>query len=104
MSRRTSVEDPEIAFLDGRSVRRTRRHFRMAGQEADMRVPSPGTDRAALEVEDLLKIVLVLVVVWLVLEVIGGVLDILAWILGPLRPLIGLVVIVLIVLWLLDRI
>ncbi|MGQ4556520.1 DUF7554 family protein [Halobellus sp. GM3] len=69
-----------------------------------MRIPRPGVDRAKLEVEDLLKIVLVLVVVWLVLEVIGGILDILAWILGPLRPILGIVVIALIVLWLLDRI
>jgi len=69
-----------------------------------MRLPIPGTDRGALEVEDLLKIVLVLVVIWLVLEVIGGVLGILGELLGPLRPLLGLAVIILIVLWLLDRI
>ena len=69
-----------------------------------MRLPSPGTDRAELEVEDLLRVVLVLVVVWLVLEIIGGILGILGELLGPLRPLIGLAVIVLIVLWLLDRI
>jgi hypothetical protein len=61
-------------------------------------------DRGALEVEDLLKIVLVLVVVWISLEVVGEVLDIAGWLLGPLRPLIGLVVLVLIVLWLVDRI
>jgi hypothetical protein len=67
-------------------------------------LPSPDTDRAKLDVEDLLKIVLVLVVVWLVLEVIGGFLDILGWILGPLQPLVGLAVLALIVLWLLDRI
>lgn len=58
----------------------------------------------ALDAEDLLKIVLVLVVAWLILEVVGEVLGILAWILGPFRPLLGLIVIVLIVLWLLDRV
>ena len=69
-----------------------------------MRLPSPDTDRAKLEVEDLLKVVLVLVVIWLVLEVVGGILGILAELLGPLRPLLGLAVVALIVLWLLDRI
>jgi hypothetical protein len=76
----------------------------VAGEVADMRLPSPDFDRAKLDVEDLLKIVLVLVVVWLVLEVIGEILGFVGWLLGPLRPLIGLVVIVLIALWLLDRI
>lgn len=60
--------------------------------------------RAAVDVEDLLKIVLVLVIVWLVLEIAGEILSITLGLLGPLRPLIGLVVIVLIVLWLVDRI
>jgi hypothetical protein len=69
-----------------------------------MRLPSPGRDRGDIDVEDLLKIVLVLVVVWLVLEVIGGILGILGDLLGPLRPLLGLLVIALIVLWLFDRI
>jgi hypothetical protein len=69
-----------------------------------MRLPSPGRDRGKIDVEDLLKIVLVLVVVWLVLEVIGGILGILGELLGPLRPLLGLLVIALIVLWLFDRI
>jgi hypothetical protein len=60
--------------------------------------------RASLEVEDLLKLVLVLVVAWLALEVVGEVLDLFASLLGLFRPLIGLIVVVLIVLWLLDRI
>jgi hypothetical protein len=63
----------------------------------------PG-DRADLDVEDLLRLVLLLVVVWLVFEIVGEVLGILGAILGPLRPLLGLVVVALIVLWLLDRI
>jgi len=61
------------------------------------------TDRAALEVETLLKVVLVLVVVWLVLEILGSVLHMTLDLLGPLRPLLGLAILVLIVLWLLDR-
>ncbi|MDS0296042.1 DUF7554 family protein [Halogeometricum luteum] len=60
--------------------------------------------RGKLDVEDLLRLVLVLVVVWLVLEIVGGVLGILAGLLGPLRPLLGIAVVALIVLWLLDRI
>jgi hypothetical protein len=60
--------------------------------------------RAAVEVEDLLKVVLVLVVVWLALEIVEGFLGVLGWLFGPLRGLLGLVVLLLIVLWLLDRI
>lgn len=61
-------------------------------------------DRGDIEVETLLKIVLVLVVLWLGLEVLESVLGLLSWILAPLKPLIGLLLLVLIVLWLLDRI
>ncbi|WEL16306.1 putative membrane protein [Halorhabdus sp. SVX81] len=58
----------------------------------------------SLDVEDLLKIVLLLVVVLIVLEIVGMVIDGIAWLLGPFRPLLGLIIVVLIVLWLLDRI
>lgn len=62
-------------------------------------------DRAALDTDDLLKLVLVLVVIWLALEVLDTLLDI---VFGPLvallGPLLGLVVLALIVLFLLDRI
>lgn len=57
--------------------------------------------RADIEVETLLKIVLALVVVWLGLEVLDLLIDI---VLGPFQSLFGLVIVVLIVLWLLDRI
>jgi len=57
--------------------------------------------RADLDVETLLKLVLVLVLVWVALEILEFVLEI---VLGPLTPLFGLVIVVLIVLWLLDRI
>ncbi|QSG05577.1 DUF7554 family protein [Halapricum desulfuricans] len=56
-----------------------------------------------MDADDLLKIVLVLVVVWLLLEIVGEFLNILAWLLGPFQPLLALVIVVLIVLWLLDR-
>jgi hypothetical protein len=61
-------------------------------------------DRASLDVESLLKIVLVLVVVWIALEIVGEVFDILFGLLGAFRPFIGLLIVVLIVLWLFDRI
>jgi hypothetical protein len=61
-------------------------------------------NRALLDVDDLLKLVLVLVVVWLALEVVGEVFDIFFGLLGFLPELVGLVVVVLIVLRLLDRI
>lgn len=57
----------------------------------------------ALEADDLLKIVLVLVIVWLALEIVDMAFGLLAWILGPLKPLLGIVLIALIVLWLVDR-
>jgi hypothetical protein len=60
-------------------------------------------NRAGIDVEDLLKVVLLLVVVWIVLEVVGMVLGTIGWLLGPLQPILGLVVVALIVLWLLDR-
>jgi len=60
--------------------------------------------RASLDVGDLLKLVLVLVVVWLALEIVGEVFDLFFGLLGFLPDLLGLAVVVLIVLWLLDRI
>lgn len=60
--------------------------------------------RAKLDVDTLLKIVLILVVVWVALEIVGEILGLFAFILGPLSSLLGLVVIVLIILYLLDRI
>ncbi|SNR62803.1 DUF7554 family protein [Halorubrum vacuolatum] len=61
-------------------------------------------NRAALEVEDLLKIVLGLVILWLLLEIIGSLLSITLTLFNALPTLIGLLIVVLIVLWLTDRI
>lgn len=55
---------------------------------------------AKLDVEDLLKIVLALLAVLLALEVIE---KLFSFAVGLLRPLFVLVIVVLIVLWLLDR-
>jgi purine-cytosine permease-like protein len=57
--------------------------------------------RAGMDVEDLLKIVLVLVAVLVALEIVDLALGILF---GPLKPLVGVVIFVLIVLWFLDYI
>ncbi|MFC6615583.1 hypothetical protein ACFQAS_11615 [Halopenitus salinus] len=63
-----------------------------------------GTDRASLEVEDLLKIVLGLAIVWLILEILDLLLDITFAVFRMLPTLIGIVLVVVIVLWLTDRI
>jgi len=55
--------------------------------------------RAALDAEDLLKIVLVLVVIWVAVEILE---ELLSLLLGPVVPLIGLLVVTVIVLWFLD--
>ena len=60
-------------------------------------------DRGDVEVETLLKVVLVLVAVWVVLEIVGEIVDIALGLFGFLRPVIGLLILALIVLWLLDR-
>ena len=60
-------------------------------------------NRAGIEVEDLLKIILLLVVVWIALEIVVMIIGTIGWLLGPLQPLLGLVILALIVLWLLDR-
>ncbi|GCF13730.1 MULTISPECIES: DUF7554 family protein [Haloarcula] len=60
-------------------------------------------DRAKLDVDTLLKVVLVLIVIWLGLEVLETAVGLLGWLLGPLQPILGVVLVVLIVLWLLDR-
>lgn len=60
-----------------------------------------GSDRGALEVEDLLKLVLVLVIVYIVVNLLFDVVD---FVFGPLSNLIGLVIVVLIVAWFLDYI
>ena len=56
-----------------------------------------------MDAEDLLKIILVLVLVWIALEIVGEIVGVFTALLGPFRPLLGLIVVVLIVLWLLDR-
>jgi len=60
--------------------------------------------RANIEVETLLKIILVLVVVWLALQIVEATLGLLGFLLGPLSNVFGLIIIVVIVLWWLDYI
>jgi hypothetical protein len=54
---------------------------------------------ADIDVDDLLKMILILVIVWFALEIVDFALGML---LGPLKPLIGLVVLALLVLWFVD--
>jgi hypothetical protein len=58
-------------------------------------------DRGKITVETLLKILLILVIVWIAIDVVD---QALTTFLGPFRPILGLLIIVLIVLWLLDEI
>ncbi len=60
-------------------------------------------DRAEVDIDDLLKVILALVVVVLVLEILESVVSIAVGLLGPFRWVLGLVVVALVVLWLLDR-
>ncbi len=60
--------------------------------------------RAEIDVDDLLKIVLGLAVVWLLLEILGTVLDLTFALLDALPTLIVVVIVVLIALRLADRI
>ncbi|WP_434521001.1 DUF7554 family protein [Halorubrum sp. AS12] len=61
-------------------------------------------NRAEIDTDDLLKVVLLLVVVWLLLEIVGTVLDIAFWLLDALPTLIGIALVVVIALHLTDRI
>lgn len=57
--------------------------------------------RGDVDVETLLKIVLVLMVAWIALEIVGGLVDA---VFGILQPIVVILVVILIVLWLLDEI
>ena len=61
-------------------------------------------NRAEIDTDDLLKVVLLLVVVWLLLEIVGAVLDIGFWLHDAVPTLIGIALVVLIALHLTDRI
>ncbi len=57
------------------------------------------TERAALDIDDLLKIILVLVIIWLAISILE---DLLGLIFGPLSSVVGLVLLVVLVLWYFD--
>ncbi|OYR39900.1 hypothetical protein DJ82_00730 [Halorubrum sp. Ib24] len=61
-------------------------------------------DRADVDVDDLLKVILGLAIVWLLLEILGAVLEITFVLLDALPTLIVLAIVVLIALRLTDRI
>ncbi|TKX77822.1 hypothetical protein EXE53_24540 [Halorubrum sp. SD626R] len=60
-------------------------------------------DRADVDVDDLLKVILGLVIVWLLLEILGVVLDLTFALLDALPMLLAVAIIVLIALRLTDR-
>jgi hypothetical protein len=61
-------------------------------------------NRAEIDTDDLLKVVLLLVIAWLLLEIVGTVLGIAFWLLDALPTLIGVALVVVIALHLTDRI
>ena len=58
------------------------------------------TTRAKLEAEGLLRIVLVLVIVWILVEI---AIEVLEFLVGPLSAVIGLLIVALILLWMFDK-
>lgn len=56
-------------------------------------------DRAALDTDDLLKIVLVLVIVWLAIEILS---EFLQLVFGPLSSVVGFLLLVVLLLWYFD--
>jgi hypothetical protein len=63
----------------------------------------PATDRADVDVDDLLKVILGLAIVWLLLEILGTVLDLTFALIEALPTLIVIAIVVLIALRLTDR-
>lgn len=61
-------------------------------------------NRAEIDTDDLLKLVLLLVVVWLLVEIVETVLDVAFWLLDAIPTLIGIALVVVIALHLADRI
>lgn len=58
-------------------------------------------ERAALDVDDLLKIILVLVILWLAIEILS---EFLGLVFGPLSSVVGLILLVVLILWYFDYI
>ncbi len=56
-------------------------------------------DRAALDIDDLLKIILLLVIVWLVIEVLS---EFLGLLFGPLSSVVGVILLIVLVAWYFD--
>ena len=61
-------------------------------------------NRAEVDTDDLLKVVLLLVVAWLLLEIVETVLEVASWLLDALPAVIGVALVVVIALHLTDRI
>lgn len=70
----------------------------------DSPMDRPDADRADLDVDDLLKVILGLAIVWLLLEILGTVLDLTFALIEALPTLIVVAIVVLIALRLTDRI
>ncbi|AWB27157.1 DUF7554 family protein [Halococcoides cellulosivorans] len=56
-----------------------------------------------IDLKTMLTVVLGLVAVWIVVEILSELMGWIGWLLGPLRPVIGLLVLVAIALFVYDR-
>jgi len=56
-----------------------------------------------IDLKTMLTVVLGLVAVWIVVEIVSKVLGWIGWLLGPLRPVIGLLLVLAIALFVYDR-
>ncbi|MFW6436762.1 MAG: DUF7554 family protein [Halococcoides sp.] len=56
-----------------------------------------------IDLKTVLTVVLGLVAVWLVVEIVSELMGWIGWMLGPLRPIVGLLVLLAIVLFVYDR-
>ncbi|MGQ3330018.1 DUF7554 family protein [Halorubrum sp. FL23] len=64
----------------------------------------PDVARGDVDVDDLLKVILVLAIAWLLLEIVDTVLDLTFALLDAIPPLLAIAIVVLIALRLTDRI
>jgi len=60
--------------------------------------------RGGIDADDLLKLILLLVVIWIGIEILGATLGLLTGLFGLLPDILGLIIVIVVVLWLVDRI
>jgi hypothetical protein len=97
--RRVIPEHPTVPVNPADTAVSASTLFRDPGPESGM-LP----DRAALDVEDLLKLILVLVVIYIAVNILFEFVEFIVAPFGALSNVIGLIIVVLIIAWFLDYI